>query len=54
MKYKIDFDADLFRKGAGRDFLKTSASLDGDWICHAFSIPMDRYYKDYSYLLLMP
>jgi|GEM_PF-565385 len=49
MKYKIIFDPDLYKKGAGLDFLNASATLDGDWVCHAFNIPMDRYYGDYAY-----
>ncbi len=49
MKYKIDFDPTLYRKGAGNDFIKAEATLDGDWICHFFDVPMDRYYSDYSY-----
>jgi len=49
MKYKIDFDLERYKTGLGDEFVNTSVSLDGDWICHAFHIPMDKYYMDYSY-----
>ena len=49
MKYDIDFDLELYKAGVGNEFVNTSASLDGDWICYEFGIPMDKYYSDYSY-----
>lgn len=49
MKYNIDFDSEQYKAGAGKDFIHAAASLDGDWICHAFSVPMDRYYRDLPY-----
>jgi len=48
-KYTLNFDLELYKSGLGHNFVNTTASLDGDWICHEFGIPMDKYYSDYSY-----
>lgn len=47
-KYPIHLDPAEYRAGAGTEFLRAHATLDGDWICEHLGIPFDRYYTSYS------